>query len=149
MTSGTASSPVADEGTEDSMTTTVAVPPAEQAPAADRFVRRLLRVKATDRSTLAGAHRALRTSLLVSALRCIVTYVALPVLAPVISFAGVLATPIGIALSLAALVSGTVSLRRFWSTDHRGRWMYTAFIGVVFAVIAVTLVVDVAKLVAA
>ncbi len=129
------------------MTTALQTPTVERVPAADRFMLRLLRISATDRSKAAGAHRALRTSMIVSALRCIVTYVALPLLAPVVSFAGVLATPLGIALSAAALVSGTISLRRFWVSDYRGKWMYTAFIAVVFAVIAVTLAVDIKRLV--
>ncbi len=129
------------------MTTALQTPAATRVPAADRFMLRLLRISTTDRSKAAGAHRALRTSMIVSALRCVITYVALPVLAPVVGFAGALATPLGIALSAAALASGTISLRRFWVSDHRGKWMYTAFIAVVFAVIAVTLTIDITKLV--
>ncbi len=128
---------------------TVTLPRAAAKPptAADRVMLRMLRITATDRSKAAGAHRALRTSMIVSGLRCLVTYIALPLLAPVVSVAGVLATPLGILLSLAALVSGTISLRRFWVSDHRGKWMYTAFVAVIFAVVAITLTVDITKLV--
>lgn len=129
------------------MTTTLRPPATERVPLADRVMLRLLHVTETDRSKAAGAHRALRTSMIVSALRCLLTYVALPLLAPLVSFAGILATPLGIVLSIAALVSGTISLRRFWISDHRGKWMYTAFVAVVFAVVAVTLVVDITRLV--
>lgn len=115
-------------------------------PAPERFMRALLRISDTDRTQVASAHRALRTSLIVTGIRCLITYVALPLLAPIMSFAGMLATPLGIALGLIALVSGTLSLRRFWVSDHRGKWMYTAFIAVVFIIVAVTLTVDLVRL---
>ncbi|MGO1510264.1 MAG: hypothetical protein ACTHXO_00465 [Actinomycetaceae bacterium] len=117
--------------------------------AADRFMRRLLRVRRTDRNLDAGAHRRLRLSLVVSAVRCLVTYVLIPVLVPLLSVAGVLAAPVGIALCAVAVVSGISALRRFWATDHKGRWMYTGFIAVVFLVLAVGLVADVSHLVTA
>ena len=114
--------------------------------AADRFMRRLLRVRLTDRNLDAAAHRRMRLALFVSAIRCIVTYVLIPVLVPLLSIAGVLAAPVGIALCAVAVVSGVAALRRFWSTNHKGRWMYTAFIAVVFAILAVGLVADISHL---
>ena len=107
--------------------------------AADRFMRRLLRVPAVNRSSGAGAHRAFRISVVVSAVRCLITYLAVPVLVPVLSLAGWVAAPIGIALCVLAVVNGVVAVRRFWLADHRSRWMYTAFMGVVFAILAVAM----------
>lgn len=117
--------------------------------AADRFMRRLLRVRRTTRRLDASAHRRLRLSLVVSGIRCLVTYVLIPVLVPLLSIAGVLAAPVGLALCAVAVVSGISALRRFWATDHKGRWMYTWFIVVVFAVLAVGLVADISHLVGA
>ena len=126
--------------------TTLEEPAPPLRPASERFMRRLLRVSDTDRAQAASAHRALRTSIIVTGIRCLITYVALPLLAPVLSFAGMLATPLGITLGIVALISGTLSLRRFWVSDHRGKWMYTAFIAVVFVIVAVTLTVDLIRL---
>ncbi|WP_240484043.1 hypothetical protein [Corynebacterium sputi] len=110
---------------------------------ADRFMLRLLRIKKVDKldeKEVLGAHRAFRLALVFTAVRCIISYVAIPILVPLISFMGVLATPISVALCLFAFVNGVMSLRRFWKTDHRGKWLYTWFIAFVFVILAVTLV---------
>lgn len=119
--------------------------------AADRFMRRLLGISHVQRSakTEREAHRGFQTSILVSAVRCIVTYLLIPILTPIVSFAGVLSAPIGIALCAVAFVSGTMSLRRFWASDHTARWMYTWFIAVVFVVLAVAVAVDITRIASA
>lgn len=118
--------------------------------AADRFMRRLLRVPEgiPGGSGLVGdAHRAFRTSLIISGVRCLITYLLIPVLVPLLSFAGVFAAPIGIALCAVAVVNGVISLRRFWVSNHRSRWMYTWFMVVVFLVLGVALYSDISRLV--
>ena len=108
--------------------------------AADRTMRRLLCVDGLDRGASAGAHRAFRTSVLVSAVRCLITYLAIPILFPLLSLSGWVAAPIGIVLCVIAVVNGVVSVRRFWVSDHARRWMYTGFMGVVFVILAVAMV---------
>lgn len=117
--------------------------------APDRFMRRLLGISKVQRSakTEREAHRGFQTSILVSAVRCIVTYLLIPILTPIVSFAGVLAAPLGIALCAVAFVSGTMSLRRFWASDHKARWMYTWFIAIVFVVLAIAVSVDITRIV--
>ena len=115
--------------------------------AADRVMRRILGVGGPDRRSTAGAHRAFRVSVMVSAVRCLITYVLIPVLVPILSLSGWVAAPVGLALCALAVVNGVVSVRRFWRADHPQRWMYTAFIGVVFVILAVALVSDLARLV--
>ncbi|MDN5558040.1 MAG: hypothetical protein L0G23_01185 [Ruaniaceae bacterium] len=114
--------------------------------AADRFMRRLLGITATDRRSTEQAHRAFRVSVVISGVRCLITYLLVPVLVPILSLAGWVAAPIGLALCAVAAVSGIVSVRRFWLSDHRYRWMYTAFIGVVFVVLALALISDLNRL---
>lgn len=113
---------------------------------ADRLMRRLLGVRELQVRPSAEAHRAFRVSVAVSAVRCIVTYVLVPVLVPILSLAGWVAAPVGIALCVFAVVNGVISLKRFWSTDHPRRWMYTAFMFIVFAILAVALVSDLSRL---
>lgn len=117
--------------------------------AADRFMRRLLRVTETKKTPFINrdAHRNFRVALIVSGVRCLITYLLIPILVPIVGVAGVLAAPIGIVLCAVAGVNGVISVRRFWVSDHRGKWMYTWFIAVVFLVLAIALVSDIARIV--
>ena len=110
--------------------------------APDRLMRALLRVDGLDRSAGAGAHRAFRVSVLISAVRCLITYLVIPILIPLLSLAGWVAAPIGFALCVVAVVNGVISIRRFWSADHPRRWMYTGFMAIVFAILAVAMVAE-------
>lgn len=114
--------------------------------APDRFMRRLLGVQDVDLREGAGAHRAFRASVLVSAVRCLVSYVLVPLLVPLLHLAGWIATPVGLLLCAVAAVNGVVSMRRFWRADHRHRWTYTGFMTVIFAILALGLVTDVTRL---
>lgn len=106
---------------------------------ADRFMRRLLGVTAVNRRSGEGAHRAFRIAVVASGIRCLITYLAIPILVPVLSLSGWVAAPIGIALCVVAVVNGILALRRFWISDHRYRWMYTIFMGLVFLILAIAL----------
>ena len=111
--------------------------------AADRIARRLLRIEdAAPRSLI-----SLRGSLVIAAIRCVLTYAVLPALAPAIGWLGVVATPLAVVLSLAAIVLSIVSLRRVWLADFRHRWPYTAFIVLVLAALIAVLASDVRTLV--
>lgn len=117
---------------------------------ADRFMRRVLGVDGlpprSGSSSSRGAHRAFRISVMISAVRCLITYVLVPILVPILSLSGWVAAPVGMALCVLAVVNGVVSVRRFWRSDHPKRWMYTAFIGVVFVILAIALVSDLSRL---
>lgn len=112
--------------------------------AADRIARRVLRVEDAEPRAL----MPLKGSLIISAVRCVITYALVPALVPIVSGLGVLATPLSLALSMVAAVMAVVSLRRVWLADWSGRWGYTAFIGVVLAVLAVVIAFDVRALLA-
>lgn len=113
---------------------------------ADRVMRRLLGIHEIDRKAGSGAHRAFRISVLVSAVRCLITYLAIPILVPLLSLSGWVAAPVGIALCVIAVVNGVVSVRRFWASDHARRWTYTAFMGVVFVILGVAMVSELSRL---
>lgn len=118
---------------------------------ADRFMLKLLRISEVKKSstTAREAHRGFRISMVVSGIRCLITYLVVPIMVPILGFAGVVAAPIGIALCLFAAVNGVISVRKFWSADYRGKWMYTWFIAVVFVILAIGLVTDISRLMAA
>lgn len=117
--------------------------------AADRFMRRLLRVSEVKKTPFINrdAHRNFRVAIIISGVRCLITYLLIPILVPIVGFAGVLAAPVGIALCVIAVVNGIVSVRRFWVSDHKGKWMYTWFMAFVFVILAFALVADIARIV--
>lgn len=112
----------------------------------DRAMRRLLGVHEVDRGSASGAHRAFRVSVVISAVRCLITYLAIPILVPLLSLSGWVAAPVGIALCVVAVVNGVVSVRRFWASDHARRWMYTGFMGIVFVILGVAMVTELHRL---
>jgi hypothetical protein len=117
-------------------------------PPADRFVRKLLRVGDTvDKTAVFGARRSTTTAIVVSGIRCTITYLLIPILAPFFGFLDALDAPISIVLSSLAIVMGVRGVRRFWIADHRARWSYTAFIGVVLAMLLAAIAIDVSNLV--
>ena len=119
-------------------------------PSGDQFVRRLLRVgDAVDKTAIFGARRSTTTAIVVSGVRCTITYLLIPILAPFFGLLESLDAPVSIVLSSFAIVMGIGGVRRFWIADHRARWSYTTFIGVIVAMLVVAIIIDVSKLVSA
>jgi hypothetical protein len=126
-----------------------ATPVTEQRTPADRFMRRLLRVgDVVDKNAILGARRNTTTAIVVSGIRCIITYLLIPILAPIVGLTGAASAPFTIALSLLAIYMGVSGVRRFWIADHRARWAYTAFIGVVVVLLMIGIAVDVRTILA-
>jgi hypothetical protein len=122
-------------------------------PPADQFVCRLLRLPvekppARNRAARdAEVHKAFSASILVSAVRCLLTYLVLPFAAPLLGVAKGVGPWIGIPLGVVAIAFNVKSIRRFWAADHRLRWAYTAVGTTVIALLLVLLAGDVAELV--
>lgn len=117
-------------------------------PAADRFMRRLLGVgDGGRRGSAAAAQSIFGASIAVSAVRCLLTYVVLPLLAPVVNLSGGVGPILGLAIGAVSMAAIVVSMRRFWAADHRLRWGYTAIGGAVLLFLSVQAVIDVDALV--
>ena len=104
----------------------------------DRIVRQALLIE--DASPRAMFE--LKGSLVLSAIRCVLTYAVIPLVVPLIGWAGVLATPLSLVLSLAAIVLAITSLRRVWMADYRHRWPYTGFILLAVSLLVMVVVLD-------
>lgn len=118
-------------------------------PSAEFRVRHLLRIP--DGPPKVGedaAHRLFSVSILLSALRCLLTYVALPILSPFLGAATGVGPFIGIPLALIALVFDVLGIRRFWLADHRWKWGVSAIYLVVMGFVTALLVIEVLKLAA-
>jgi hypothetical protein len=116
-------------------------------PAADVAMRRLLRIPEGPAASEGAAQRAFSTSVLVSAIRCTLTYVVLPFLAPALGLAAGVGPAIGIPVGIVAIGSNILTIRRFWAADHRWRWAYTALALAVISLLLVLMVEDVVALV--
>jgi hypothetical protein len=113
--------------------------------AADAFMRRLLRVPSSPASSRA-AESAFGASILVSTVRCLLTYVLLPLLKPVVDLRGGVGPVLGLVLGTVSAVAILASMRRFWAATHRLRWAYTAVGGAILVLLAVQAVGDVSVL---
>jgi hypothetical protein len=123
-------------------------PVAPERTPADRFMRRLLRVGDTvDKNAIFGARRSTTASIVVSGIRCTITYLLIPFLTPFVGLLETIGAPLSLALCLFAMVMGVAGVRRFWIADHRSRWAYTAFIGVVLVLLSVAVVMDIRTIV--
>lgn len=109
-------------------------------PRADRIARKVLRIPETrERISDDELRSAFSTSVAISALRCILTYLLIPFLVPVLGLAAGVGPVIGLPLAALAIVFNVRTMRRFWIADHRFRWVYTAA-GAAMIVLLVTLI---------
>jgi hypothetical protein len=108
----------------------------------DRRVKRLLRLPIDGPSGSAtSARKVFEVSIWISATRCLLTYVILPFLFPII---GVTANDhaIGLPVSVVAVIADVASIRRFWRADHKYRWHYTALAGTIICAMLVLITGD-------
>jgi hypothetical protein len=105
-----------------------------------------VRAQRRGRTTARDAEQVFTTSILVSATRCLLTYVVLPFVAPAIGLAAAVGPWLGITLSGVGIVANGVSVRRFWLVGHRWRVHYTVVATAVIVLLLSLIVADVAEL---
>ena len=111
-------------------------------------MRRLLLLPADATPTVSerSARKVFEVSIYISAALCLLTYIILPFVFPIIGVS-TRATPwVGIPVSLIAVAADVMSIRRFWRADHRFRWHYTALAGAIIVAMLVLLSIDVTKI---
>jgi hypothetical protein len=92
-------------------------------------------------------HRIFSLSILLSATRCLLSYIFLPILLPAIGVARGVGPAIGIPIGLLALVFDYLGMRRFWLADHHRKWAFSALYAVVGTLVAALVIVDVAHVI--
>lgn len=70
------------------------------------------------------AQNAFSFSLVFSGVRCILQYVALPFILPLVGIAAATALPLLMVINVLAIVSIVFSVRRFWTIRYSHRWVY-------------------------
>ena len=124
-----------------------AAPITERTPA-DQFMRRTLRVP-DERKPVpeSDTHRIFGVSIFLSATRCLLSYIVLPIVLPFLGLAKGVGPYLGIPIGVLALYFDFLGIRRFWLADHHQRWLFSAIYAVVGAMVLTLLVVDVVDLV--
>jgi hypothetical protein len=129
------------------MTSALATAGTLSRPRAERIVRRCLFVgEARPRST-ADAQRLFSVAMVISGLRCLLSYIVLPFVAPALGAATGIEPYVGIPISIVALVFDVRGMRRFWIADHRYRWPMTVIYLAVMGLVTALLVSDIHHLV--
>ena len=92
------------------------------------------------------AEKAFSTSVVISAVRCTLTYVLIPFVFPLIGFGAGVGPWIGLPIGTAAIVANLVSIRRFHRADHRWKWPMTAINAGIIGLLTVLVILDGAEL---
>ena len=115
---------------------------------ADELVRTVLRIRERPAgATAASAYSAFQRSMLISAIRCTLTYVVFPFVVPAVGFATGVGPILGIVIGVVAMTCDVFTIRRFFAVDHKWRWHFSAVALSVIGLLSVLLVQDVIHLV--
>lgn len=119
--------------------------------AADRAARCILCI-AEPRPGTEQVYNVFSSSILLSATRCLLTYIIFPALGLVPGLFGhsfghtVTASAIGLTIGLAALVSDVMAIRRFFRAEHRWRWVAAGLYLTIMGMVAYLVVQDLVRL---
>ena len=101
----------------------------------------------TTREALGQVERAFNLSLVVSGIRCVLAYVVLPFVTPLLGLAPGVGPTLGIPIATVAIGANVVSLRRFWRVQHPWRKQVTVLHIGVIGFLLMLIAIDVADLI--
>jgi len=101
---------------------------------------------ADQQQTEEQANRAFSVSMLISAVRCTLTYVVFPWLLPALHLGSDIGPAIGLVVGPIAIVSNVFSIRRFWRADHRYKIPVTCLNVAMIVLVSALVVGDIADL---
>lgn len=90
--------------------------------------------------------RVFSGSIVISGVRCVLTYLVFPFVAPLVGLAPGIGAGFGLAIGLFAIAANALSIRRFWRADHRLKKPVTALHLAVIALLVFLAVRDIAEL---
>lgn len=93
------------------------------------------------------AQQGFSRSILVSGIRCTLTYIILPFVAPWIGLAPGVGPVIGLIIGTIAIAANVFSIRRFWRADHRWKVHATVLHAAVLLLLAILMMFDIRQLV--
>ena len=99
-----------------------------------------------DPTELQSAERAFSKSMVISGIRCTLTYVLIPFVFPLVGWGTGVGPWVGLPIGLAAIVANVVSVRRLHRADHRLKWPMTALSGGILLLLAILVAVDLGEI---
>ena len=92
------------------------------------------------------AQRTFSTSMLISGIRCLLTYVLFPFVAPIVGIASGVGSTIGVITSIIGIAANVWSIKRFHGSNHPWRWWITAINVAVIVLLAILFLIDLTSL---
>ena len=96
--------------------------------------------------TVDPATTAFNRSMVISGVRCALTYVIFPWVLPLVGITGGVGPVLGITVGLVAIYFNVASIRRFWGSDHRYKWPITFVNCGVIVLLTVLIGIDIGEL---
>ena len=132
----------------------VGCPYAHAAPAvversrADMVVRKLLRIREKPTGVSSRqAVNAFRRSMIISTIRCTLTYLVFPFVLPALGLVTDTGVVISIVIGTLAITCDIFSIRRFFAADHKWRWHFSTVAFSVVCMLGILLVKDVVHMI--
>lgn len=94
-----------------------------------------------------SAQQGFSRSIIVSGIRCTLTYVVLPFIAPWIGLAPGVGPVVGLIVGTIAIAANIFSIRRFWRADHRWKVHATVLHAAVLLLLSILMILDIRQLV--
>lgn len=118
---------------------------------AEAAIRKILRIPEVKRTAPQerGAERLFSFAMLVSALRCTLSYVILPFILPALGLGAAVGVgpEIGIPVGVVALYFDVKGIRRFWIAGHKWRWQMSLIYLLVMGLVAYLVIGDIVQLI--
>jgi hypothetical protein len=117
---------------------------------ADRCACKLLAIKSLKRQTRKEEEQAQRIfsiSIVISGLRCLLSYIIFPFILPFIGLAGNLTPYIGLVIGIVALIFDVIGIRRFFIALHRLRWLVSVIYAGVMTLVCILIAIDMSTII--
>lgn len=88
------------------------------------------------------AERVFSKSVVISGIRCVLTYVIFPFVAPLVGLTSSVGAVVGVVIGVVAIVFNVMSIRRFFAADHPYKWWASAMNAGVIVLLVVLFFID-------
>ena len=95
---------------------------------------------------LDSASKTFSTSMVISGIRCTLSYVVFPWLLPLLGVAGGITAGLGLPIGLVAIFFNIWSIRRFWKSNHNLKWIVAGINVSVIILLLILVAIDISEL---
>lgn len=96
----------------------------------------------SENSEEAPAEKVFSKSVVISGIRCVLTYVIFPFVAPLVGLTASVGAVIGVIIGVVAIVFNVMSIRRLFAADHPYKWWASAMNVAVIVLLVVLFFID-------